>query len=144
MDTNSIVLFCLFLTIKQCCLIVFHGFCEVTLGSLQCRHFLWARNSLAKVPCWNFSKRGGNGASQRERGGGREREEKPPTRKHCENEKHPLIRPSWLLFRKWVADTKQPNSCSSPKTRTVLRKTKLCFYLDQVTMQFSTADEASV
>ena len=32
-------------------------------GSLQCRRFLWARNLLAKAPCWNFSKRGGNGAS---------------------------------------------------------------------------------
>ena len=27
----------------------------------------------------------------RERGGGGEREEKTPFRKHCENEKHPLI-----------------------------------------------------
>ena len=58
---------------------------------LQCRRFLWARNLLAKSPCWNFPKRGGNGASQRERGGGGEREEKTPAQKHCENEKHPLI-----------------------------------------------------
>ena len=36
-------------------------------------------------------KRGGNGASQGERGGGGEKEEKTPARKHCENEKHPLI-----------------------------------------------------
>ena len=80
-------------------------------NSLQCRRFLWARNLLAKAPCWNFPKRGGNGASQREREGGREREEKTPTRKHCENEKHPLIRRAWPLFRKWVADNrdlKQP------------------------------------
>ena len=27
------------------------------LGSLQCRRFLWARNLLAKAPCWNFPKR---------------------------------------------------------------------------------------
>ena len=46
--------------------------------SLQCRRFLWARNLLAKAPCWNFPKRGGNGASQRERGGGGKREEKTP------------------------------------------------------------------
>ena len=26
--------------------------------SLQCRRFLWARNLLAKAPCWNFPKRG--------------------------------------------------------------------------------------
>ena len=36
-------------------------------------------------------KRGGNGASQGEGGGGGEKEEKTPARKHCENEKHPLI-----------------------------------------------------
>ena len=46
--------------------------------SLQCRRFLWARNLLAKAPCWNLPKRGGNGASQRERGGGEKREEKTP------------------------------------------------------------------
>ena len=34
------------------------------LYSLHCRRFLWARNLLAKSPCWNFPKRGGNGASQ--------------------------------------------------------------------------------
>ena len=38
--------------------------------SLQCRRFLWARNLLVKAPFWNFPKRGGDGASQRERGGG--------------------------------------------------------------------------
>ena len=43
-------------------------------NSLQCRRFLWACNLLAKAPCWNFPKRGGDGASQRERGGGGERE----------------------------------------------------------------------
>ena len=37
-------------------------------------------------------KKGGNGASQREQGGGGEREEITPARKQCENEKHPLIR----------------------------------------------------
>ena len=47
----------------------------LSVSSLQCRRFLWARNLLAKAPCWNFPKRGGNGASQRERGGGGEREE---------------------------------------------------------------------
>ena len=31
--------------------------------SLQCRRFLWARNLLARAPCWNFPKRGGDGAS---------------------------------------------------------------------------------
>ena len=45
-------------------------------SSMQCRRFLWARNLLAKVPCWNFPKWGGDGASQREQGGGEEREEK--------------------------------------------------------------------
>ena len=43
--------------------------------SLQCRRFLLARNLLAEAPCWNFPKRGGDGASQRERGGGGNREE---------------------------------------------------------------------
>ena len=33
--------------------------------SLQCRRFLWARNLVAKAPCSNFPKRGGDGASQR-------------------------------------------------------------------------------
>ena len=42
------------------------------------RRFLWARNLLAKAPCWNFPKRRGNRASQRERRGGGEREEKTP------------------------------------------------------------------
>ena len=72
--------------------------------SLQCRRFLSARNLLAKASCWNFPKREGNGASPRERGGGVERKGKTPARKHCENEKHPLIRRAWPLFRKWVAD----------------------------------------
>ena len=54
-------------------------------SSLQCRRFLWARNLLAKAPCWNSPKRGGNGASQRERGGGGEREEKAPARKKARN-----------------------------------------------------------
>ena len=62
-------------------------FCAITLPiqctthwspSLQCKRFLWARNLLEKAPCWNFPKRGGDGASQRERGGGGEREEKTP------------------------------------------------------------------
>ena len=72
--------------------------------SLQCRRFLWARNLLAKASCWNFPRREGNGASQRERRGGVERKGKTPARKHCENEKQPLIRSAWPLFRKWVAD----------------------------------------
>ena len=51
-------------------------FCAITLPiqctthwspSLQCKRFLWARNLLEKAPCWNFPKRGGDGASQRER-----------------------------------------------------------------------------
>ena len=29
-------------------------------SSLQCRRFLLARNLLAKAPCWNFPKRGGD------------------------------------------------------------------------------------
>ena len=45
-------------------------------NSLQCRRFLWARNLPVKAPCWNFPKRGGDGASQRERGGGGKREKK--------------------------------------------------------------------
>ena len=36
--------------------------------------------------------------------GGGEREEKTPARKHCWNEKHPLIRHAWPLFQKWVAN----------------------------------------
>ena len=47
---------------------------------------------LVKATCGNFPRSGGDGASQREWGGGGEREEKTPARKHCENEKHPLIR----------------------------------------------------
>ena len=34
--------------------------------------------------------------------GGGEMEEKTPARKHCENEKHPLISRAWPLFWKWV------------------------------------------
>ena len=41
-------------------------------------------------------KRGGNGASQGEGGGGGEKEEKTPARKHCENDKHPLISRAFL------------------------------------------------
>ena len=63
-----------------------------------------------------------NGASQRERGGGGEREEKTPARKYCENEKHPLIRRAWPLFQKWVADNDKTISHSSAKTSIVLRK----------------------
>ena len=79
---------------------------------------------------------------------GGEREEKTPACKHCENEKHLLVRRAWLLFWKWVATiTKQPNSRSCAKAPIVLEKQAgvyHCFYLDWVTMQFSTADEASV
>ena len=46
-------------------------------------------------------KRGGNGASQGDGGGGGEKEEKTPARKHCENDKHPLISRAWPLFRKY-------------------------------------------
>ena len=35
------------------------------MDSPQRRRFLWARNLLAKAPCWNFPKRGGNGASHK-------------------------------------------------------------------------------
>ena len=111
--------------------------------SLQCRRFLWARNLLAKVPCWNFRKRGGDGASQRERGGGGERKEKKPARKHCENEKHPLISCGWPLFWKWVADNNKTTK-QSLQSKEKQAGVYHCFYLDWVTMQFSTADEASV
>jgi len=40
----------------------FYGKCPAKNASLQCRRFLWACNLLAKAPCWNFPKRGGNGA----------------------------------------------------------------------------------
>ena len=96
-------------------------------SSLQCRRFLLARNLLTKAPCWKFPKRGGDGASQRERGGGREREEKMPSRKHCENEKHPLIRREWPLFQKWVAD-KTKQSLQS-KDSHCLNKNKLEFII---------------
>ena len=62
-------------------------------------------------------KRGGNGESQRERGGGGEREEKTPARKHCENEKHPLISRAWPLFRRWAADN---NKTVAPVQRLAL------------------------
>ena len=55
-----------------------------------------------------LKKRGENGASQKEWGRGQEREEKTPARKHCGNEKHPLISHAWLLFQKWVADQSTP------------------------------------
>ena len=65
-----------------------------------------------------LQKRGENGASQTEWGRGGEREGKTPARKHCENEKHPLISQAWPLFRKWVADQLRPknyrvNSCAA-------------------------------
>ena len=73
-----------------------------SLYSLQCRRFHRARangfnreSAMLKLP-----KRGGNGASQGEGGGGGEKEEKTPARKHCENDKHPLISRAWPLFRK--------------------------------------------
>ena len=88
----------------------------------QCRRFLWARNLLAKAPCWYFPKRGEDEASQRERGGGGEREEKMPAQKHCENEKHPLIRRVWPLFWKLVADNNKTTK-QSLQSRIVLRKT---------------------
>ena len=95
-------------------------------SSLQCRRFLWARNLLAKAPCWNFPKRGGDGASQRERGGGGEREEKTPARKHCENEKHLLIGRAWPLFRKWVVDNNKTTKQSlQSKDSHCLKKNKL-------------------
>ena len=91
--------------------------------SLQCRRFLWARNLKR---CWNFPKRGGDRASQRERGGSREREEKTPARKHCENEKHPLIGRAWPLFRKWVADNNKTTKQSlQSKDSHCLEKNKL-------------------
>ena len=98
--------------------------------SLQCTRFLSARNLLAKAPCWNFPKRGGDRASQRERGGGGEREEKTPARKHCENEKHPLIRRAWPLFRKWVADNNKTTKQSlQSKDSHCLKKNKLEFII---------------
>ena len=116
--------------------------------SLQCRRFLWARNLLAKAPCWNFPKRGGDGVSQRERGGGGEREEKTPARKHCENEKHPLIRRAWPLFRKWVADNNKTTKQSlQSKDSHCLKKNKLEFIIVFIFTESqcnSTADEASV
>ena len=58
------------------------------------------------VKIW-LEKRGENGASQKERGKGREE------RKHCENEKHPLMSRGWPLFRKWEADQSTPkNDCT--------------------------------
>ena len=54
----------------------FERFSCLVVHSLQCRRFPWGLNLLAKATCWNFSKRGGDRASQRERGGGGEREEK--------------------------------------------------------------------
>ena len=98
--------------------------------SLQYRSFLWARNLLSKAPCWNFPKSGGDGASQREREGGGEREEKTPAWKHCENEKHPLIRRTWPLFRKWVADSNKTTKQSlQSKDSHCLKKNKLEFII---------------
>ena len=77
--------------------------------SLQCRRFLWAGESA----CWNSKKGEKMGWVKRSRVGGREREEKMPARKHCENEKHPLISRARPLFRKWVADQSTPkNYCT--------------------------------
>ena len=87
-------------------------------------------NLLAKALCWNFPKRGGDGASQRERGGGGEREEKTPAGKYCENEKHPLIRRAWPLFRKWVADNNKTTKQSlQSKDSHCLKKNKLEFII---------------
>ena len=36
-------------------------------NSLQCRRFLWACNLPVKAPCWNFPKRGGDGAEREKR-----------------------------------------------------------------------------
>ena len=71
--------------------------------SLQCRRFLPACKCFARESaCWN-SKRGAKmGRVKRSGVGGGEMEEKTPARKHCENEKHPLISRAWPLFWKWV------------------------------------------
>ena len=108
----------------------FERFSCLVVHSLQCRRFLWALNLLAKATCWNFPKRGGDRVSQRERGGGGEREEKTPARKHCENEKHPLIRRAWPLFRKWVADNNKTTKQSlQSKDSHCLKKNKLEFII---------------
>ena len=73
-------------------------------------------------------KRGGDGASQRERGGSGEREEKTPAQKHSENEKNPLIRRAWPLFRNWVADNNKTTKPSlHSKDSHCLKKNKLEF-----------------
>ena len=53
--------------------------------SLQC-------NLLAKVPVETSRREEEMGRVKGSGVGGGEREEKTPARKHCENEKHPLIR----------------------------------------------------
>ena len=79
---------------------------------------------LTKAPCSNFPKRGENGASQREREGGGEREEETPARKDCENDKHPLI------SRKWVADNNNITKQSlQSKDSHCLKKNKIEFII---------------
>ena len=51
----------------------------------MCMNVFARESAMLKLP-----KRGGNRASQREWGGGGEREEKMPAPKHYENETHPL------------------------------------------------------
>ena len=100
--------------------------------SLQCRCFLWARKCFCswKRHMMLKPKRGGNGANQRERGGGGEREEKTPAQKHCENEKHPLISCAWLLFQKWVANNNETTKQSfQSKDSHCLKKNKLEFII---------------
>ena len=92
--------------------------------------FFGHANVFARESAMLKPKRGGNGASQRERGGGGEREEKTPARKHCENEKHPLIRRAWPLFRKWVADNNKTTKQSlQSKDSHCLKKNKLEFII---------------
>ena len=63
-------------------------------------------------------------------GGGGEREEKTPARKHCENEKHPLISRAWPLFRKWVVDNNNTTKQSlQSKDSHCLKKNKLKFII---------------
>ena len=84
---------------------------------------------LAKAPCWNFSMRGGNGVSQREQGGGGEREEKTPENT-VKNEKLPLISRTWPLFLKWVADNNKTTKQSlQSKDSHYLKKNKLDFII---------------
>ena len=67
------------------------------------------QNKFKKFQCAMHSRKRHVETSRREEKMGRvkgsgEREEKTPARKHCENEKHPLISRAWSLFGKWVAD----------------------------------------